>query len=117
MRDELVGRWRAVRCGTSLQQLTPVDTEPREFRFRDDGTAEIVAGPIPSPRQERDWEWYVLGENLVMTAPVDAVPAQGASEGKVDDLCEQIVAVGEERLILDARPFGGDLVTVFERII
>ncbi len=79
MRDELVGRWRAVRSGASLQQLTP-------------------------------------GENLVMTAPVDAVPAQGGSETKVDDLCEQIIAVGEERLILDARPFGGDCVTIFERV-
>ena len=116
MREEMVGRWHAVRRGESLQQLRPVDGHPRALLFREDGTAEVLAGSIPSSRQERDWEWYIVGEKLVLTAPVDAVPAQGAADLPVDDVCEQIVAVGEDRLILDARPYGGDCVTVFERV-
>lgn len=115
MREELIGRWRAVRAGRSLGTLVPVEADVfREYVFKADGMAEIVA---PSPCAGREWEWYVVDDRLLMSAPVDAVPVQGGSEeASPSDICEQIIALGEERLILDSQPFGGDSVTVYERV-
>jgi hypothetical protein len=114
MREELIGRWRAVRSGASLGCLAAVDADSAlQYVFKEDGMAEIIA---LTPAGGRDWEWYVVDDRLLMTVPVDAVPAQGSNDESAADICEQIIALGEERLILDSHPFGGQTVTVFERV-
>src|SRR4051794_39696280 len=114
-RDVLIGFWRAVRRGESLNRLEDADFATSEsFTFRDDGTMDFIARhAITGERLVTECTWDIVDNtDLVITVPVAAMPDVGIDEPTSEDVWFRIIRVDGRELTLDSRPCGGEVITV-----
>jgi hypothetical protein len=116
MHDELVGKWRAIkhRAGDFSPYVDVAAKHFQEYLLRDDGTATWTVA-APNGMHECELHWRLDDDMLTFTVHVDPDPEYGVEYPTTEDYSYRIMALGEDQLILDSRPSGGEAIFWFQR--
>ena len=115
LRPELFGAWTASKSGNTIDSLEPISEKTKHtYVFRDDGVFELKTPSRIDPT-ERDHTWQVIGNDLVITIAVAPMPEYGLDDWSSEDIFYEIASISDGELVLDSRPSGGEVVTVYHR--
>lgn len=121
--ERISGRWRAALSGTCIKNLTTVDHEwVSEFWLQSNGKAQFTFPNQKETIQDNSAastmleQWSIVdGRTLTIQSPVPPMPEYGIEEWSENVSQYDIMILDADQMLLNDRPFDGELITLYER--